>query len=76
MEALPSQSRSVLSFHSGKGGGGGGGPQRMIDEEELTMDAEQERRCRGVKEAQPTWIKLGLGIGSDSAAAKSPVTGH
>ncbi|KAG6734195.1 hypothetical protein I3842_01G261900 [Carya illinoinensis] len=58
----------------GKGGGGGGGPQRMIDEEELTMDAEQERRCRGVKEAQPTWIKLGLGIGSDSAAAKSPVT--
>ncbi|KAF5443736.1 hypothetical protein F2P56_036271 [Juglans regia] len=74
MEALPSQ--SVLSSHSGKGGGGGGGPQRMIDEEESTMEVEQERRGRGVKEAQPTWIKLGLGIGSNSAAAKNPVTEH
>ncbi|KAG6669671.1 hypothetical protein CIPAW_01G260300 [Carya illinoinensis] len=38
------------------------------------LSGKEGSRGRGVKEAQPTWIKLGLGIGSDSAAAKSPVT--
>ncbi|XP_041001859.1 LOW QUALITY PROTEIN: growth-regulating factor 9-like [Juglans microcarpa x Juglans regia] len=78
MEALPFQ--CVPSSHSGRGGGGGGaGPQRMIDEEESTVEVEEKRKCRAVKEAQPPWIKLGLGIGSNSATAASaqnPVTEH
>ncbi|KAG2723336.1 hypothetical protein I3760_02G165800 [Carya illinoinensis] len=78
MEALPFQ--CVPSFHSGRGGGGGGaGPQRMIDEEKSTVEVEEKCHSRAVKEAQPPWIKLGLGIGANSATAASaqnPVTEH
>lgn len=61
----------------GNGGSrGAGGPQRMIDEEESTVDVEEKRKGRVVKGAQPPWIKLGLGTAADSATAQNPVTEH
>ncbi|XP_059459155.1 growth-regulating factor 9-like [Corylus avellana] len=73
MEALPLQT-SVPSSHSGKGGGG---PQRMSDEEKSRVEVEEKGKGGVVKEAQPPWIKLGLGIGTYSAApAQNPVSEH
>lgn len=58
-------------------GKGGGGPQRMSDEEESSVEVEEKRKGRVGKEAQPPWIKLGLGIGAYSApTAQNPVSEH
>jgi hypothetical protein len=58
-------------------GKGGGGPQRMSDEEESKVEVEENGKGGVVKEAQPPWIKLGLGIGACSAApAQNPVSEH
>ncbi|KAE7997027.1 hypothetical protein FH972_001697 [Carpinus fangiana] len=49
----------------------------MSDEEESKVEVEENGKGGVVKEAQPPWIKLGLGIGACSAApAQNPVSEH